>query len=321
MMRPVRVASSVILLAVYCLLLTLLPFALLVATVVGLVTRSTRPPRSVVLVGWYLVVDLTTVGRIARGVEDWDALVRRTLNRGYQGLVRALDLDVALEEGSAAPGDCHRHPGLVVLARHSGPGDSVLIAWLLSVHYRFRLHVVLKSALRWEPLLSFASPHLPLCFVRHGSERTVEGISRTAAALRDGDCLLLFPEGGNFTWRRREEAIRWLASHGHLARARRAMTRTHTLPVRTSGAVAALQAAPGAAVLLLTHSGLSRDGRSRPWWRLPVHLRVDIRTLLLPPSAVPRDEAGIVSFLDQAWAVVDTWVESRASLEALTRST
>jgi hypothetical protein len=46
-------------------------------------------------------------------------------------------------------------------------------------------------------------------------------------------------------------------------------------------------------------------------------LRVDVRTILLPSAEVPRDEAGITAFLDRAWTVVDTWVESRASLNRM----
>lgn len=319
MRNPLRVVTTALLLVVEMLLLAFSPIALVVAAGVGIATRSTRPPRSVLLVASYLALELRTTAQIARGVEDWDELVRDTLHRGYRALTCTLDLDVALEEDSATPEQVHGCPGIVVLARHSGPGDSVLIAWLLSVHYKLRLRVVLKAALKWEPLLAVASPHLPLCFVHRGSKRAIAGVRRTASDLRADDCLLMFPEGGNFSWQRREEAIRWLTEHGHLAKAIRARRRTYTLPIRTRGAIAALQAAPDAAVLLVTHSGMSPDGRSRPWWRLPVHLRVDMRTLLVPPSAVPRNEAGIADFLDRAWEIVDTWVESRAELDGYMR--
>ncbi|HTW20077.1 MAG TPA: 1-acyl-sn-glycerol-3-phosphate acyltransferase [Mycobacteriales bacterium] len=319
MSNPLRLLTTGVLIVVEVLLLAVSPLALVVAVVVGLLLRTSRPARSVLLVACYLALELATIARIAGGVDDWDELVRRTLQRGLGALSRSLDLELELEPGSATAEALHTEPGVVVLARHSGPGDSVLIAWLLTVRYGLRIRVVLKAAMRWEPLLSVASRHLPLYYVRHGSGRAINGVRRSASDLSAGECLLLFPEGGNFSWERRRHAIRWLATHGELTRARRAMRRTHTLPVRTAGAIAALQAAPEAAVLLLTHSGMSPDGRSRSWWRLPIHLRVDVRTLLIPAPSIPRDEAAITEFLEEAWSVVDTWVEGHAALEEFQR--
>jgi 1-acyl-sn-glycerol-3-phosphate acyltransferase len=315
--RVVRRLGAAGLLVVEAVLLVCVPPALLVAAVVSLLRRSTRPLRSVVLVGCYLGLELATVARIGRGVDDWDDLVRRTLDRGYRILCRVLDLSLILEDGSVEPSQVQSGPGVVVLARHSGPGDSVLIAWLLAVHYRLRLRVVLKAALRWDPMVCAAAPHLPLCFVRAGSSRAREGIRRTASDMTAGDCLMLFPEGGNFSWERRREAIRYLVSHGQADRARRAVRQTHTVPVRTTGATAALQAAPDAPVMLLTHTGMAADGRSRAWWKLPVHRHIQVRTILVPARSIPRDDDGITAFLDQAWTLVDTWVEGHTDLEGL----
>jgi hypothetical protein len=105
-----------------------------------------------------------------------------------------------------------------------------------------------------------------------------------------------------------------LAAHGDVAGLRRARRQTHTLPVRPGGALGALEAATTADVLLLAHSGLSNDGRDRPWWQVPVHQELAIRTILIPAKSVPRDEEGARRFLDNAWARVDTWVEGHADL-------
>jgi hypothetical protein len=86
----------------------------------------------------------------------------------------------------------------------------------------------------------------------------------------------------------------------------------HTLPPRTGGAAAALAGAPDADVLLLVHGGFSDDGRDRPWWRLPVHHRLTVRTTLLPGRTVPRDRPAFAAWLDGVWDGVDAWVRGHA---------
>lgn len=290
------------------------PLSLAIGLIVSLLTRSSRPIRSVALVVAFGWIELTTLPQIRAGVEDWDELVRSVLDRSYRAMQRALGLAVRLEDGSPTREDLLRSKGLIVLARHCGPGDSVLIAWLLAVQYRLTLRIVLKELLRLDPILDLAGDHLPLCFVRPGGSRGRDGIEQLAGGLGGGECLLLFPEGGNFSWQRWQAAIASLTKRGDHRRARQARRQTHTLPARPGGALAALNAAPDADVLLLAHSGLSDDGRARPWWRVPVNRDLVIRTVLIPAAAVPREDAAARAFLDQVWAQVDTWVEGHANL-------
>ena len=292
------------------------PLSLSVAGVLCLATRSTRPVRSVALLVGYSVVELSALLQITRGVDDWDQLARDVVARGYDVFRRVLDVSVVVEEGSANDDELASEHGTIVLARHCGPGDSLFIAWLLMVRHRLRLRIVLKQAMRWEPTVDLAGDHLPLCFVRRRS-RSVHDVGALAAGLRGGEALLLFPEGGNFSWPRWREAISRLTKAGEHAEARRARRRTHTLPPRPGGASAALAAAPHADVLLLAHSGFGPDGRDRPLWKLPVHHELVIRTVLLPAATVPRDPDGVRRFLDEAWSQVDTWVEGHAELLAL----
>jgi 1-acyl-sn-glycerol-3-phosphate acyltransferase len=252
--------------------------------------------------------------RIRRGVQDWDELVREVLASAYRAMNRILDIEVSIEEGSPAPADLASSNGVIVLARHCGPGDTLFIAWLLAVHYGLTLRIVLKAALRWEPTLDVAGDHLPLCFVHRSRGTALEGIETLAREMRQSECLLLFPEGGNFSWPRWRAAINRLAEQGEFARLRSARRQTYTLPARPGGALAALDSAPQADVMLLAHSGLSDDGRDRPWWRVPVHQQLTIRTVLIPAGQVPRDPERARVFLDDAWAQVDTWVEGHVDL-------
>jgi 1-acyl-sn-glycerol-3-phosphate acyltransferase len=295
------------------------PLLLAAAAVVSLCTRSTLPLRTIALLVTYSVIELRLLPRLMRPVDDWDALVTEVLDAGYAAMGRVLGVRLALEDGSATRDEMQAADGVVVLARHCGPGDSVFIAWLLASHYGMSLRIVLKQLLRLEPSVDLAGDHLPFCFVdaRRGAARP--GVAALASDLGQGSALLLFPEGGNFTWERWREAIHRLTARGEHGAALRARRNTHTLPPRPGGAVAALCAAPEADVLLLAHSGFGADGRDRPWWRLPMRQDLTVRTVLLPASAVPRDEAGVREFLDEAWGRVDTWVEGHAELLALRR--
>lgn len=299
--------------AVEVLLLTASPGLLVVATVLAALTRSTRSIRaSAVLLAW-LAVELRTLPRLLRGRYDPDVLLPEVLGTAYGLLRTALDVRVVLEDGSVPRDGLAPDRPVVVLARHCGPGDSVFIAWLLTGYYGLRLHVVLKSLLRLEPAVDLAGERLPLCFVGHRGARDQAGIAALAAGMGGGDALLLFPEGGNFSWTRWRRAVEALRRNGSVRAARRAVKHRHTLPPRPGGASAALAGAPDADVLLLVHGGFTDDGRDRPWWRLPVHRQLTVRTTLLPGDTVPRDRPGLAAWLDQVWDGVDAWVRGHAT--------
>lgn len=295
-------------------LLATTPVSFAAAAVVALLTRSTRPLRTVALVAAYAVIELSVVPRLVGGEErDWDELLREVLGRAYRAMEVILDVRIVVESGSAEAEQLRGAGGVVVLARHCGPGDSLFIAWLLAVRYHLRLRVVLTALLRLEPAVDLAGDHLPLCFIGHNRRRARARVEDLAGSMRAGDVLLLFPEGGNFSWPRWRRSVAELSASGADRRARRFLRNTHTLPPRLGGTMAALAGAPTADVLLLAHSGFTDDGRDRPLWRLPTHRDLLVRTDLVPASAVPRgDEEALSTWLDRAWTQIDGWVENQA---------
>jgi 1-acyl-sn-glycerol-3-phosphate acyltransferase len=283
------------------------PVSLLVAAVVAVCVRSTRPVRSVLLVLAYAVIELRTLARVCSGPIDWEQLLRDVLGTAYAVLRRLLDVPLELAPGSVTPAElAATGRPVVVLARHCGPGDSLFVAWLLAVHYGLRPHIVLRSLLRVEPLVDLAGDHLPLYFT--GRHRARDGIKGLAAGMTAGDALLLFPEGRNFSWARWQRAITALQASGARHAAREALRRTHTLPPHHGGTFAALAAAPTADALLVAHAGFTVDGRNRPWWRLPMHRPFVVRTALIPAADVPRTEDALSAWLDTVWSDVDAWV-------------
>jgi 1-acyl-sn-glycerol-3-phosphate acyltransferase len=288
------------------------PVLLVVGGVVGLITRSSLPVRTLGVVMAYALLELRALWQLMRGGQDRDEFVRDLLKRTHTVGRRTLDVDVQLDEGSPTPEQIPREEPVIVLARHCGPGDTLLIAWLLNTYYRLKLRIVLKALLRCEPVIDLAGDLGCLYFLGHRGDKARRQIHNAAQRLRGGQALLLFPEGGNFTWARWQTAILKLRSSGRLREARRAWRQTHTLPPRTGGAAAALSGAPSAAVLVLTHTGFSPDGRDRAWWRLPMNRRLLVRTVLIPPTELPApDQLG--PWLERTWSEVDAWVADHAN--------
>ena len=283
------------------------PLLLAIGGVAGLMARSSLPVRSLGVVMAYALLELRALWKLLHGDQDCDEFMSDILERAHTVARRTLDVNVVLDDASASPEQIPREAPLLVLSRHCGPGDTLLVAWLLNIHYRLRLRIVLRALLRCEPVLDLAGDLGCLCFLHRRSEKARKQIHDMAASLTGGQALLLFPEGGNFTWARWRNAVVRLRSSGKLREARRAWRQTHTLPPRTGGTATALAGAPGAHVLVLTHTGFSPDGRARAWWRLPMNRRLLVRTVLVPAAQLPPpDQLG--PWLEQTWGQVDAWV-------------
>ena len=288
------------------------PPLLAVTGVVGLVMRSSRPARTVALTMAYAAIELRSLIQLLRGERDGDQLVRDFLGAAYTAVRRILDVHVALDPASSKPEEIPRNEPLIVLSRHCGPGDSMLVAWLLAIEYGLRIRVALKAVLRYEPLFDFAGDLRCVCFLARGG-RARQQIHDMAASLGAGQALLLFPEGANFSWARWRAAIAELRSTGRIRAARRALQQSHTLPPHTGGASAAVRGAPSANLLVLTHNGFCPDGRARPWWQLPIHRQLLIRTVLVPAARLPEPDR-LGPWLERIWTQVDAWVADHTNV-------
>jgi 1-acyl-sn-glycerol-3-phosphate acyltransferase len=282
------------------------PILLAVTGLAGLAVRSSRPIRTAALTIAYAFIELRTLGKLAIGDRNCDRLMEEFLTTAYAAVRRILDVELVLDPSSVSIEGIPRHEPVIVLSRHCGPGDTVLVAWLLTVGYRLRVRIVLKAILQCEPVLDFAGKLGGLCFLARGG-RARRQIHDLAATLTGGQALLLFPEGANFTWPRWQAAIAELRSTGRIREARRAFRQSHTLPPRAGGATAAVTGAPGASVIVLTHNGFCPDGRARPWWQLPMHRQLLVRTVIVPATQVPRPDE-LKPWLERVWTSVDSWV-------------
>ena len=209
---------------------------------------------------------------------------------------------------------------MVVLSRHAGPGDSfLLVHTLMNRDHLRRPRIVLKEALQLDPLLDVYLNRLPNHFVP--AERTAgysseEAIADLARDLGEEDALLIFPEGANFTPRRRFRAIQRLRDRGLTTAVRRAEAMRHLLPPRPGGVGAALRAAPHADVVFVAHTGLEHLSTVRDLWRgLPMDKTLHLRWWFVPAHEVPREEAQLTDWLYQWWETIDAWISTTSAAE------
>lgn len=245
------------------------------------------------------------------------ALVRRLLGSMYRLALWVLHVRITIE----GPGpDEYRGRPLIVCCRHAGPGDSFLIGHALLSWYRREPRIVLKDTLQWDPAIDIVLNRLPNRFIRSGAPgratrshpgrlRPVDAIAELATRLDPDDALVLFPEGGNFTDRRRARAIQRLRARGQLAEAEQAERLRHVLPPRPGGVVSALTAGPEADVVWVAHTGTDHLISVADIWRvLPTNTTLAMRWWRVPRDEIPDGETARVAWLNDWWRRIDDWI-------------
>jgi 1-acyl-sn-glycerol-3-phosphate acyltransferase len=203
---------------------------------------------------------------------------------------------------------------VIVLSRHAGPGDTLLLVHHLLAVYGRRPRVVLKAALQLDPGVDVLANRLPNVFVSQdqtGGGIFAEQIQDLGRGLGSRGALVIFPEGGNWTPGRRRRGIQGLERRGHRNLAARAREMPNLLPPRPGGVIAAITACPDADVIFVAHAGLDRLVSAGDVWRsLPVHHPVRARWWRVPADQVPSDADREVQvrWLYDWWRQIDQWI-------------
>jgi 1-acyl-sn-glycerol-3-phosphate acyltransferase len=213
-----------------------------------------------------------------------------------------------------------RTRSVLVCCRHAGPGDSILLMNGLYNTYHRHPRIVMKEFLQWDPAVDVMLNRLPVAFVpvgRKGGDALLEAIGDLAASMDADDAYVIFPEGANFTERRRARAIEKLAEIGRTDLAERAKDLKETLPPRSTGVKVALDNAPeNTDVFFVGHAGLESFVTVGDIWQgMPMDTEVHVKIWHVPAEElpVPEDQE---SWLFDVWADIDTWVTSRLELTA-----
>jgi 1-acyl-sn-glycerol-3-phosphate acyltransferase len=203
---------------------------------------------------------------------------------------------------------------ILVFARHGGPGDSLLLVENLTGRGR-RPRIVLKDFLQWDPALDVILNRIPSRFVPTRNKpgpTTVEAISQLAATMEPRDALVIFPEGANFTPRRRTRAIAKLRSGGLDDFADRADQLEHLLPPKPNGVLAAVRGAPQAAIVFVGHSGLENMSTlSDIWTGMRMDVTIETKLWRLYASDLPAGEDDLKVWLYDRWTEMNQWLGSR----------
>jgi 1-acyl-sn-glycerol-3-phosphate acyltransferase len=300
------------------------PVLALIAVIVAPIAGGSRGVRAVAIAAGYcarhVAATLACFGlwlasgfgrRPARTEAAHYAVLRWFVDGVYRTITRLARVDVQVTESAqaeAALSDGTRP--VVVLSRHAGEGDSLLVLHALLCRHGRLPRVVLHEALRLDPLIDVLGRRLPNRFVDpRGGDTEVE-IAAMARDLGDDAAVLIFPEGGNFSPERRERGIARLEQAGHHEEAAWARAMRHVSAPRPGGALAALEAAPGADVVFVGHVGVP-VGLRELWRLLPVRQSVHVRLWLVAAEEVPTGRDERIDWLFARWRTLDDWVEER----------
>jgi Acyltransferase len=242
------------------------------------------------------------------------------LNLAYRATRRACGLRVEV----TAPPDASLLDDrpIIVLSRHAGPGDSLLLVHYLLTDCGRRPRVVMKATLQLDPSVDIVANRLPNAFLRRHpgwtgagaratSRQRAEQIRRLAAGLDQRGAFLIFPEGGNWTPLRWTRGIERLRRQGHPDLADRAAAMPNLLPPHSTGAFAAIGAAPDADVVFVAHTGLDRlVSVGDVWHSMLADMTVQARWWRVPAADVPRaaDHETQVAWLYDWWERLDAWI-------------
>ena len=240
-------------------------------------------------------------------VETYLSLFYREARR-----VLRLSIDVDGPTPDAFPGE-----PLLVCSRHAGPGDSFILLHALMNWYRREPRVVLRDTLAWDPAVDVILNRLPSRFISPapgaGGDDVEDEIAALATDLDANDAFVIFPEGGNFTPRRRVRAIESLRRRGHDTMAARAEKLQHVLAPKPGGVLAALEAAPAEAdILMVAHTGLDHLLTLRDLWRaLPMDKTITMQWWRIEREEIPEGREEQIDWLFSWWEHIDGWIAER----------
>lgn len=199
-------------------------------------------------------------------------------------------------------------PGpIIVLSRHASLADSLVSAWAVGNVARLQPRYVLKRELMADPCLDIVGHRLPNYFLDRGSNNQSEelrGLAQLGTDLGSFDVAVIFPEGTRTNPAKRERILAEMAKRSP-ERAERMAALRHLLPPKPSGALALMEAAPQADIVIAGHTGfdgldtfggmlrrLENGGGTGEMWFVRI-----------PRGDVPVE--GLTRWLDDRWLELD----------------
>jgi 1-acyl-sn-glycerol-3-phosphate acyltransferase len=201
---------------------------------------------------------------------------------------------------------------IIVFSRHAGPGDSVFIASVLLHDFDRYPRVVGKKELEFSPFFDIMGHRLPMRFIRPHPKRrdlALEAVRDAASNMEDRDAFVLFPEGGNFTPKRRLRVIESFERRGLNGDADYARRLVNVLPPHPAGPIAAIEQAPEADVVFVAHTGTEDLISPSIIWRgIPFGRSIHASYWHVASSDVPASREARGMWLNRQWEMIDRWI-------------
>lgn len=248
------------------------------------------------------------------------ALLRWTLRRVVASAKLSFRISIVREAPRPLTVGGRRPRPVLVLSRHAGPGDSLLLMDGLANSFHLRPRIVLKELLQWDPAVDVLLNRVPSVFIpagRKAGDGVIDAIKKLASTMDVQDALVIFPEGANYTEKRYHRAIEKLREMGRPDLAERAAELKNMLPPRSKGVMAALAAAPPKSdVFFVGHAGLEAFVTAGDIWRgMPMDTQVAVKVWPVPAERVPPPERQ-EEWLYDTWAEIDSWIGERLAATA-----
>ncbi|MGY4644042.1 1-acyl-sn-glycerol-3-phosphate acyltransferase [Cellulomonas sp. URHB0016] len=328
--RRVVLAPAIVLLALVLLPTSLLLVLFLLGAVTWLLPGRLRGPRIAWIASFYILWDAAVLVAafclwVASGFGAF--LQRPAFRHAHYRLANRMlqvlfwqvrwTLRLDIEVVDADLGVVLTGTPVVVASRHAGPGDSFILVHSLLSWFDREPRIVLKDTLQWDPAIDVLLNRLPAQFVtprgsrRPGAAGGADAVGRLARDLGPRDALLIFPEGGNVTPRRRLARIESLRKAGRHRLAADAAQMRNVMAPHFGGILSALDEAPQAGVVFVAHTGLDRLVTAADIWReLPMDKRIVMKGWSVPPDEVPRERAAQEEWLFASWLRIDEWIST-----------
>lgn len=237
------------------------------------------------------------------------------LQRSWAGaLMSALRATVGIRVVVENP-EALRPGPTIVFSRHASLADSLVSAYSMGNVAGLQPRYVLKRELMADPCLDIVGHRLPNYFLDRGSNNQSEelrGIAQLGHDLGPNDVAVIFVEGTRANPKKRAKILESMSERSP-ERAERLAGIKHLLPPKPAGALALLEAAPHADVVIAGHTGFDGlDTFGGMLKRLEVGAgAAHMWFVRIPRAEVPTD--GVIEWLDEQWLALDRVVAERMS--------
>lgn len=198
---------------------------------------------------------------------------------------------------------------LIVVSRHAGPGDALFLMDFLANRQGRAIRSVGRTRLLWDPFFDHVGSGAGYVFLQAG-----EGVDRIrdGAVMPERGAFISFPEGGNYSAKRRQQAIERFRAAGDDVRAAAAADLDHLLLPRAGGVHAALMGAPEATVVLVGHAGYGDiDSFAGMWRAIPEGRAITLEGRVVDRPDGWQDRAAVAEWLLACWVDLDRWIHKR----------